>query len=499
MKSLVINNTIILFLSIDDMVNLKRNDLKKIKNNHLNTYDNCIIYNYFDLKNHKDLIRDKINKLKFINQKKIHARTCNIKTIENDDKNRFLNVNHIQGTDKSQIFYGAYYKNELIALMTFDNKKGVHGGVESNTYDLSRFAIKKGHIITGIFNKILKVFINDYKPSKIISYADLNFVNKNRNIYESGGFKLNKTIQPDFKYYHPEKNALFHKFTFGTKYVKNPNISNEEKKKTEKIISPVWNCGKLKYELFLNENQDIVFGFIYKIENKVNGKIYIGQTTRNLNKRIYEYKSAYNLNKFNNEYLLNAFKKYGWDNFEFKIVDSAQTIEELNTKEIKYIQQYKSNDKKIGYNIHNGGRNSIPHTETLERMSKSHSGIKQTENWINKRIAKAGTGEAKKYGKKKTDEEKLYLSKNSPKYWLGKERDEKTKKKISETKKKNGISKNQKEVLCKKVYKINLNTNKIFEFESTKKASEIEGVNQSTISRWCKNQKTKNNFLWKYV
>ena len=43
----------------------------------------------------------------------------------------------------------------------------------------------------------------------------------------------------------------------------------------------------------------------------------------------------------------------------------------------------------------------------------------------------------------KTEEEKKYLSENSPKYWLGKKRDPETVKKVSQTKKENGITQNQ--------------------------------------------------------
>lgn len=234
-------------------------------------------------------------------------------------------------------------------------------------------------------------------------------------------------------------------------------------------------------------------GIVYQIRNKIDNKKYIGQTTRSLNNRINDYKRG-----FGNDYMNNAFKKYGWDNFEFSIIDTAQTIEELNTKEIKYILDFNTNDKKTGYNIHDGGRNAIPKIETLEKMSRSHSGIKQTKTWVDKRIAKAGSEEAKKYGKRKSEEERQDLSKNSPKYWLGKKRDESTKEKISKTKKERGISLKQKEILYKRVFKKNLNTGEIIEYESTAHAAKIEGVNQSTISRRCQKKQIKYNFLWSY-
>jgi len=253
----------------------------------------------------------------------------------------------------------------------------------------------------------------------------------------------------------------------------------------------------LKYELYLN-NGDVIFGFIYAIKNKINGKKYIGQTTRPLYKRIYEYKAAFNHSKFYNEYLLSSFKKYGWDNFEFSVIDTATNIIELNEKEIKYIRDYNSNNKEFGYNIEIGGRNSIPDMETLEKMSKSHLGIIQTNTWIGNRIAKAGTEEAKKYGREKTEDEKLQLSITSPRYWLGKERDSITKDRISKTKLKNGMSDKQKIALNKRVYKTNLGSDLVVEYDSTALASKAEGVNQSTIARRCMSKKIVKNILWSY-
>ena len=235
-------------------------------------------------------------------------------------------------------------------------------------------------------------------------------------------------------------------------------------------------------------------GIIYQIRNKINNKKYIGQTIRTLIARIDDYKRG-----FGNGYINNAFNKYGWDNFEFTIIDSASSIDELNNKEIYYINKHKTNNCDFGYNIELGGNNKIPTIETLEKMSRSHLGIKQTNEWINKRIATAGTEEAKKYGRNKTDDEKKLLSEKSPKYWLGKSRDDKTKEKISKTKKEKGLSNKQKKILFKKVYVRNPKTNEVIEtYESTVHASNVVGVNQSTVSRWCKNEKIIKNKLWTY-
>lgn len=237
-----------------------------------------------------------------------------------------------------------------------------------------------------------------------------------------------------------------------------------------------------------------ISGVIYLIRNKINNKIYIGQTIRSFRDRIHEYELG-----LGNQYLNNAFNKYGFNEFEFKIIDTGNNLNELNTKEINYILKYKSNQKEFGYNIESGGKNAIPVTETIEKMSKSHTGIKQSSEWVNKRIAKAGTKEAKKYGKPKTEKDKTFLSENSSKYWKGKERDSETKKKISETKLKNGLSEIQKNVICRKVYLVDVDQNVIIKkFESTSKASLSEKINQSTISRRCKANKIINGIMWTY-
>lgn len=241
------------------------------------------------------------------------------------------------------------------------------------------------------------------------------------------------------------------------------------------------------------KNIDVV-GIIYKITNKVNKKLYIGQTTRSLVNRINDYKKG-----FGNDYLNNSINKYGWESFDFEIIDMGSTIDELNNKEIYYINKYKTTDKNFGYNMELGGNNKTPAISTIEKMSRSHLGKKQTEEWINKRISIAGTEDAKKYGKKKTEEEKKMISENSPKYWLGKERSEETKRKISQTKKERGLSDKQKELLYKKVFVKNPNTNKIIAFyNSTTEAGKMMGKNQSTISRWCKNNKIVDGRLWSY-
>lgn len=91
---------------------------------------------------------------------------------------------------------------------------------------------------------------------------------------------------------------------------------------------------------------------IYKITNKINNKIYIGQS-KNYDKRIKEH--IYGRKNKNIQVIDRAIKKYGVENFAFEKIDEATTPEEIDKLEKEYILKYNSL-KPNGYNILKGGR-----------------------------------------------------------------------------------------------------------------------------------------------
>ena len=93
---------------------------------------------------------------------------------------------------------------------------------------------------------------------------------------------------------------------------------------------------------------------IYKFENKINGKVYIGQTVQKLSKRISSHKYPGG-NK--NLPIDAAIKKYGIENFSITTIDHANSVDELNEKEKFWIKHYDCISPK-GYNLEEGGRNS---------------------------------------------------------------------------------------------------------------------------------------------
>ena len=87
---------------------------------------------------------------------------------------------------------------------------------------------------------------------------------------------------------------------------------------------------------------------IYKIINCINNKIYIGQSN-NIEHRFKQHKSN-SKNKCKHP-LYNSINKYGIGNFEFIILEKIKNINELDLRELYWINHYKSNNPNYGYNL----------------------------------------------------------------------------------------------------------------------------------------------------
>lgn len=92
-------------------------------------------------------------------------------------------------------------------------------------------------------------------------------------------------------------------------------------------------------------------GFIYKITNRVNGKVYIGQTRFTVEHRFKQHIKNYNV-EHRMQPLYMAFAKYGIENFTVETVEEC-SIEKLDEREIFWIAKYDS--FKNGYNATLGG------------------------------------------------------------------------------------------------------------------------------------------------
>ena len=116
---------------------------------------------------------------------------------------------------------------------------------------------------------------------------------------------------------------------------------------------------------------------IYKATNAVNGKVYIGKTVKKLEDRMYMHKwTAENSN--DNYYFYNAINNYGWDAFTWEVIDTAESEDELNQKEVYWISKYNSNNRYNGYNMTDGGEGvtGLIHTDESRMKMAMASGAK---------------------------------------------------------------------------------------------------------------------------
>jgi hypothetical protein len=188
----------------------------------------------------KSMIHNKLDKVE-----KIYARKCLIKKVDVELKNDFLNLNHIQGQQHSNINFGLYFNNELVALMTFGKSRFN----KSYKWELLRFCNKKYTRVIGGASKLLNHFIKNYGKS-ILTYADRTY--SNGNLYEKIGFIKKKINKPSYFYFNnmkivsrlqAQKKKLI---TLLNNY--NPKLTEEENM-FNNGFTKVWTCGTIQYTI----------------------------------------------------------------------------------------------------------------------------------------------------------------------------------------------------------------------------------------------------------
>ncbi len=144
---------------------------------------------------------------------------------------------------------------------------------------------------------------------------------------------------------------------------------------------------------------------IYKVVNKINGKIYVGQTIRGLEKRKTEHLN--DTVKASSFPFHLALKKYGKNSFYWTELKVCNSIEELNESEEYWIKELGTISPN-GYNLQTGGNNFLVHEETKTKMRENHADVSGENNPM--------------YGKKRPELSERMSGKNHPMY--GKKRPE---------------------------------------------------------------------------
>lgn len=120
--------------------------------------------------------------------------------------------------------------------------------------------------------------------------------------------------------------------------------------------------------------------YIYKLTNKVNGKMYIGQTVRSMAERLAGHKRNYERNVHTKLY--DAMRKYGWDKFDAEVIEVCSSLEALNARETYWIKYY--NTVENGYNMYYGGDNNCMFVKEIAEKHDERMRTKEVREKISK-------------------------------------------------------------------------------------------------------------------
>lgn len=265
---------------------------------------------------------------------------------------------------------------------------------------------------------------------------------------------------------------------------------------------------------------------IYCFTNLINNKQYIGQSIDILNRKNQHYYRYKNLNDTGYNMPIHlAFRKYGWNNFSFEILEEC-SIEELDKKEIYWIKK-KNTLSPNGYNVLPGGQNykqkqnlkkyicpecGKEKTSTAELCwdcynKKRHTNMKIPEEDINlyliERILDSSLEQvAREYGYTSGNALKKQLinhnfpSKKEQLFQYYKEQTGKDHWKIIKQKQK---EENRKKCQPKKVGCFSLTGELLKTYPSTR-AAITDGFHSGGISECCNGKRKRyKNYIWKYI
>lgn len=253
-------------------------------------------------------------------------------------------------------------------------------------------------------------------------------------------------------------------------------------------------------------------GIIYISSNKINGRIYIGQTWQGIDVRKSQHETTKSCRA-----LSSAIKKYGKDSFLWSILfDGIETQEELDYAEDWAIWQYRSMAPH-GYNLRAGGNGGLSE-ETKNRMIENAKrpewiehqriiGIRcaANESWREKntnamrekaldkswRNKQSEIGKALHQDEKYRENFKIAMQKRSNSYDWSKKMKERSA--TEEWKIKNGeaAKKKMRPVLCVELG---------IEYKSVKDAAKATGAHGGNIAAACNGRiKTTAGYSWKYI
>jgi hypothetical protein len=123
----------------------------------------------------REIVASRLRSLMGLNQK-IHGRKCQILRVDKLAASEFLNANHLQGNCNARYHFALVLEKEILAMATFSAARMLSNReVPARSFELLRFASKKGFTVVGGLTKILHHFQDIQKMDELMTYTDIAF------------------------------------------------------------------------------------------------------------------------------------------------------------------------------------------------------------------------------------------------------------------------------------------------------------------------------------
>jgi len=180
---------------------------------------------------HKEALFSKISRLLELDKSlpKIETRECSIRELRNDEAEKFMNYNNIQGYCDADIHLGAFYQEKLMSVISLSRR-------HDEEWILDRFANDIHYTVQDTFSKIIKFFTNEYNCKSIKAFIDRRWeYDKDNNLYTKNGFIFNKVLDVDYTYTNGH----------GKRINKTEIITLINRKDND--YYRIWDCGFIEY------------------------------------------------------------------------------------------------------------------------------------------------------------------------------------------------------------------------------------------------------------
>lgn len=214
----------------------------------------------------------------------------------------------------------------------------------------------------------------------------------------------------------------------------------------------------------------MIEGIIYKATNTLNGEVYVGATTQNIEERKQDHYQKSNSGskiKFHE-----AINTYGAEAFKWEQIDTATTQDELAQKEILHIGL--ENAQTNGYNADKGGgfKKTIYKYNLDGTLNSTYYNLTEAGKSIN---AKKQSISRACWNVNKTAGGFIWSYEYKEPFIPNNDNRKKT------------------------VQQFNLNGNLLTSYVSASEASRLTGISKTSITRCCRNErKQAGGFIWKY-